>query len=66
MSPFEFLQIYDIIKASGMEPEGMVQELMKYGNLTKALGQLEAKVEKLKSDCDDRLGRVTNLKSEEE
>jgi hypothetical protein len=66
MSPFEFLQIYDIIKASGMEPEGIVQDLVKYGNLTKTIGQLEAKVEKLKSDCDDRLGRVTNLKSEEE
>jgi hypothetical protein len=66
MSPFEFLQIYDIIKASGMEPEGIVQDLVKYGNLTKTIGQLEAKVEKLKSDCDDRLGRVTNLKAEEE
>lgn len=66
MRPSDISNICNTIQASRMEFGRIIQNLQYYGSLEATIGQLEAKAEKLGSDCDDRLSRVNNLKIAEE
>ncbi|MGH9988719.1 MAG: hypothetical protein ACRD8W_32715, partial [Nitrososphaeraceae archaeon] len=66
LTPPDILQIKEIIQASGIECRSIKQNLVQYGNWTTALHQIKTEVWNLKSEHDELLDRVSNLKTLEE